>query len=99
MNDTRRKFLALAGLSPLMLLGARGAFAADAACYDADALPFSQKSRRRSVGYVEKSTDPVKHCGACSFFTGTQADCGNCQILGGPVKAEAVCNSFALKAK
>jgi High potential iron-sulfur protein len=101
MIDTRRHFLALAGLAPLLVLGATRAGAqASAVCYDPNALPLSQKSRRRGLGYVEKSGDPAKDCSRCSFFKGTTAGCGACQMLsGGPVNAGALCNSFAPKAK
>jgi hypothetical protein len=99
MDKTRRNFLAVAGLTPLALLGLGSARAdSPAACYDPATLPFNQKSRRRSVSYVEVSTDPNKRCSACAFFTGTQAGCGTCTILGGgPVNAGAVCLSFAPK--
>lgn len=101
MPSSRRKFLALASATPFLALAPAALRAADAlACYDPEALPYAQKSRRRSLGYVELSTDPRKHCGACSFFTASApAGCGTCQILsGGPVRAEAVCTSFAAKA-
>lgn len=101
MQPTRRNFLALAGAAPLVLLasGSRAAESAPATCHDPAALPFSQKIRRRSLGYVEVSTVAGKTCSACTFFTATQAGCGTCQLLtGGPVNATAVCTSFALKA-
>lgn len=101
MTGSRRRFLGLAAGAPLALFLTDRARAADApACYDPAALPFSQKSRRRSLGYVEVSADPKKHCGACSFFTAAvQNGCGTCQLLGGgPVRADAMCNSFAAKA-
>jgi hypothetical protein len=95
MNSTRRKFLAVAGLTPLVLAGA--AHAAEA-CYDPNTLPFTQKSRRRSLGYVDASPTPEKQCSRCSFFTAAAPGCGTCQMLsGGPVNAAGLCNSFALK--
>lgn len=99
MSDSRRKVLALAALSPLLLLArAPAAAAAGAACYDPDALPLSQKSRRRSLSYTETSSDPARHCGLCNFFTRSTSDCGTCAMLGGgPVNAGAVCSSFAPK--
>ena len=101
MNEARRRFLALAGLTPLLVLGASRAGAAEpAACYDPNALPLSQKSRRRSLSYVDGSGDPARHCSLCSFFTGTSEGCGACQMLGGgPVNAGGLCRSFAAKAK
>ncbi|MEO6092069.1 MAG: high-potential iron-sulfur protein [Novosphingobium sp.] len=101
MNDARRRFLALAGITPLLVLGATRAGAADpAACYDPNTLPLSQRSRRRSLGYVDASSEPARHCSLCSFFTGTAAGCGSCQMLGGgPVNAGGLCRSFAPKAQ
>lgn len=98
-NRDRRHFLQIVGLAPLALLAGR-AIAADApACYDPAALPLSQKSRRRSLGYLDRSVDPAKHCSLCSFFTASQPGCGTCSLLNGPVTAESVCDSFAPKAK
>jgi hypothetical protein len=94
----RRRFLGLAAATPLVALGvASAARAQTAACYSPDALPLSQKSRRRSLGYVETSGDPKKHCALCSFFTASQPACGSCTLLGGAVNAGAVCNSFSAK--
>jgi len=99
MNNDRRGFLALAGLSPIVLLGVRAAAAEPALCYDPAALPLSQKSRRRSVGFLDKSNDAAKHCSICNFFTAAAPGCGTCTILGGgPVSIGSVCNSFARKA-
>lgn len=98
MEQSRRLVLALFGAAPLMLVGT--ASAQPAACFDASALPLSQKSRRRSLSYVEPSPDPARRCGACSFFkAGSDAHCGACAMLsGGPVSANAVCSAFAAKA-
>lgn len=97
MDSTRRFACTLLGIAPLMLVGA--ARAQPAACFDPAALPLSQKSRRRSLNYVDPSPDPARKCGGCSFFTATEGQCGTCQMLtGGPVTASAVCTSFAPKA-
>jgi hypothetical protein len=99
MNPTRRNFVILAGMAPLALAAGRALAAEAAACYDPASLPLSQKNRRRSLGYVDASLDPKRHCSACAFFTAGQGTCGYCQLLtGGPVNAGAVCNSFAPKA-
>jgi hypothetical protein len=100
MTIDRRSFLALAaGSVPLALLVAGGAQAQAPACYDPATLPLNQKNRRRSLGYVEASSDPARHCSACSFFTAGNAGCGTCGLLSGPVNAGAVCSSFAPRAK
>ena len=97
MNETRRRFIALAGLAPIAALGARQAFAqAKPACYDLNALPFSQKNMRRAVGFVDPAPSPDKRCGVCAFFVPTKGGCGSCQILsGGPTAQSAYCTSFA----
>ena len=98
MADTRRSFLALAGLTPLVLLAAgNAATTAPAACYDPDKLTLSQKSRRRANDYAEPSPDPARHCSLCSFFTAAAPGCGSCTILGGAVAAGGLCSSFAAR--
>ena len=99
MDNSRRSFIALAGLTPVALLGARQAFAqAQPACVNPNALSLAQKSLRRSVGYVEPSPHGDKRCGLCAFFVAAQNGCGTCQILsGGPVAQNAYCTSFAPK--
>ena len=102
MIESRRRFLAIAGLSPLVALGAGSMASAQAPatqCYDPNALPLSQKNRRRGLGYKEPATDPAKKCGGCAFYTAKEpAGCGACQMLsGGAVSANGVCNSFAPK--
>lgn len=97
MSVSRRSLLGTLALIPL---AATGALAADGAnsCYDPSALPASQRSRRRSLGFREQSGDPAKRCGTCAFFTSSSAGCGKCALLtGGPVTAQSVCNSWARK--
>lgn len=98
MTIDRRRFLTVAAVGmPLTILTAGSAQAA--ACYDPAALPLSQKSRRRSLSYVEASTDPAKRCAGCAFFAATAEGCGTCQLLNGPVNAGASCASFAPRPK
>ena len=99
MDNSRRNFVALAGLTPLALLLPKVALAQNAACYDPAALPLSQKNRRRSVGFTETSNDAKRRCGICAYFTAGQGNCGTCMILsGGPVNSGAFCTSFASRA-
>ena len=101
MIESRRRFLALAGLAPLAVFGASGIAGAQAPakqCYDPATLPLSPKNRRRGIGYKEPATEPNKKCQLCAFFTAKEAGCGTCQMLtGGAVSANGVCNSFAPK--
>lgn len=100
MIESRRRFLAIAGLAPVALLGARDSFAqAKSACYDMSTMSLAQKNMRRSVGFVDPAPDAAKRCGTCAFFVAKPDGCGTCQILsGGPVAPTAVCTSFAPKA-
>lgn len=99
MTHSRRNFIAFAGALPFAAFAARSAHAADAACYNPATLPFSQRNRRRSIGYVELSSNPKQRCGLCAFFKSEAGDCGTCEILsGGPVTAKSYCTSFAAKA-
>lgn len=99
MIASRRRFMGLAATASLGVLGTRVlADGAAPACYDPAGLPLSQKSRRRSLEYVDASADPARHCGVCSFFTAAAPGCGTCTILGGgPVSAAGVCSSFAAR--
>jgi len=99
MNENRRRFIALAGLAPVAILGARHAFAQTTpGCFDPNKLSLAQKNMRRSVSYVDPAPDPAKRCGTCAFFMAKQGGCGSCQILsGGPVAQSAYCTSYAPK--
>ena len=97
MDQSRRRFLAYAGLAPFAVMATRAA-AAEGVCYTPESLPFSQKTRRRSIGFVEVSPHADQRCGLCAFFTAGEGACGSCQMLsGGPVTAAGFCNSFAPK--
>lgn len=100
MSLDRRRFLTLAAsAAPLVALGVGSARAQAAACYDPAALPFTQKNRRRSLGYLEAATDPARRCAGCAFFTAGGAGCGTCGLLNAPVNAGASCASFAPRGK
>lgn len=94
MTDrSRRGFLGLAALAPFAV--AATARAAEGQCYDPASLSVSQKSRRRSLGYMEVSDDAKRQCQACAFYTQSQPGCGKCVLLEGLVNGVAVCDSFA----
>ncbi|MEO5586317.1 MAG: high-potential iron-sulfur protein [Novosphingobium sp.] len=99
MTETRRRFIALTGLAPIAILGARQALAqAPPVCYDATKLSMTQKNLRRAVEFVDPAPDATKRCGTCAFYGPTQGGCGTCQILsGGPTAQSAFCSSFAPK--
>lgn len=97
MDKNRRIFLGLAAAAPFAAISAGRALAADAACYNPEALPSAQKSLRTSLEFVEVTADPKKHCSLCAFYTETAPGCGNCQLLSGPVTANSFCSSWAAK--
>jgi hypothetical protein len=101
MMQDRRRFLSLAalGLAAGGLSAVAGAQTGGLACPDPATLPFTQKTRRRGLGYTEPSTDPARNCALCAFYTAGQGGCGTCQLLSGPVNGGAVCLSFAARAK
>jgi hypothetical protein len=94
--------LAIAGISPLLLLGVWRVAGAQPlpVCDNVGSLSLSRRNRRRSLRYVDVSDDAQKRCGKCSFFTGGERNCGKCQLLaGGAVSASGVCASFAARNK
>lgn len=95
---SRRGLFRLAVAAPLALVAAKAQAQEVAACVNLDALPASQKSMRRSLGFKALSTDPKKRCGTCAFFTAPAGACGKCQLLsGGAVAAASVCDNWAGK--
>ncbi|MCB2078601.1 MAG: high-potential iron-sulfur protein [Novosphingobium sp.] len=97
MTIDRRKFVTLIGAAPLAIASAS---ALAAACVDPSALSVRDKSRRRSLGYEDPSTQAGKRCELCAFFSASTSGCGECQMLtGGTVSAAAVCRSYAAKKK
>ena len=70
-----------------------------AACASPDLLSDSDKDLRASLQYTDQSPDPAKTCGGCAYLrrAADGAECGNCQILNGPVYAQGHCTSWSAK--
>ena len=89
---SRRSFL-----GRLAALGAAGFGAASllAACGGGEEPPGAQI--RRSLGYVDDSSDPDRLCSNCRFFNSPAHDAapGGCQLFEGPVAPGGYCNSWA----
>lgn len=65
-------------------------------CVDSEDLSSGEIGLRRSLAYTDKAPQANKDCRACGFFTAeSEGQCGNCQILNGPVAAEAWCESWS----
>jgi len=104
MNLTRRAFLGQFRHSLYVLGGGLATVAlacskADQSCVDPDLLSTPERGLRKSQGYVDRSPHgDAKSCRGCQFFTAeTLADCGSCQILGGPVHASGHCSAWSRK--
>jgi hypothetical protein len=63
-------------------------------CVDA-----SSESLRESLHYQDPGPDQARHCKDCGFFAMEQAPCGPCQIMTGPVSANAHCDSWSERGK
>jgi len=71
---------------------------ANETCFDPDALPTSQRSFRKSLGFELKASDPSRACSGCAFYTASSESCGTCRLLsGGPVEPTSTCRSFAAR--
>jgi hypothetical protein len=71
-----------------------------AVCADPDQLTESEMSIRASLQYTDQSPDLAKACGGCAYFprAADTAECGNCQILNGPVHVKGHCTSWSARA-
>jgi hypothetical protein len=54
---------------------------------------------RKSLGYVDRGTDPNRLCLGCEqYMPPPNADeCGTCKVLKGPVHTKGTCNLFTPK--
>ncbi len=94
---SRRSAIGHLVLLPLGLALAARASASEV-CFDPDALPASQRSFRKSLGFELKASDPSRACIGCAFYTASSETCGTCRLLsGGPVEPTSTCRSFAAK--
>ena len=94
-SPRRRDFLGLAIVATALAGG--GASRAETAACEAEDADSGRASMRVSLEYVSPSKTSGKACGGCAFFTASLPNCGQCQLLNGPVSAAAVCGSWAPK--
>lgn len=67
-------------------------------CADLDAMSDGERGIRRSLNYVETSSNPEQACADCAFFHAGQA-CGTCDMFnGGPANPKGRCDSWSAKA-
>ena len=79
---------------------ARAGERADLVCAKPSALSEAQKQQRKLDNYTEKSPDPGKTCGGCSFFTAGAgaAGCGKCALFNGPANPQGRCDDWTARA-
>jgi hypothetical protein len=66
-------------------------------CAKPSALSEAQKQQRKLDNYTEKSPDPDKTCGGCSFFTPGAAGCGKCALFNGPANPQGRCDDWTAR--
>ena len=93
-RDILRSSAALS-LAPLGLL--QGCDKLFVPCYDPEMLGAGEKELREELAYVNVSEDDETTCESCQFYYLGGKDCGECQILDGPVTRGGYCTSWAFK--
>ncbi|RIK35115.1 MAG: hypothetical protein DCC55_31290 [Chloroflexi bacterium] len=74
---------------------AQGAVAAP--CAESENLSRTEVATRKAVAYVDESPHAGKTCANCRFFKqpAAGANCGGCEIAGGPIAPGGYCNAWA----
>ncbi len=67
-----------------------------ASCVDPGTLSRGEEQMRKTLSYVDVSASAQRRCDSCQFYSVADAkDCGDCEILAGPVHAQGYCTSWA----
>ena len=102
-NINRKDFLkGLASTSVAFVAGSSAILAACGEgpkkdpCIDTSSLSESDKSMRKTLGYIEKSADASKNCSNCQLKKAADkpGGCLGCQLFSGPVTQKGYCNSW-----
>jgi hypothetical protein len=78
--------------STFVLLRSAARAQAQTSCVDP-----SSESLRESLNYHDPSSNPDEPCKGCGFFSVSEASCGYCMIMTGPVSSTAHCDSWSSK--
>jgi hypothetical protein len=98
----RRHLLLVSSATAASALGA----ALLAGCKRSDTCPPEQvakltaedKKLRETLRYTDRSPDPQKLCNACQqYLPNTDADCGGCKLIKGPIHPAGSCTAFMAK--
>lgn len=61
-------------------------------------LSAEDRKLRETLHYTERSADPQKLCNACQqYLANTDADCGGCKLIKGPIHPAGTCVAFSAK--
>jgi len=62
------------------------------------ALTADDTKLRTTLHYTDRSPDPAKLCNGCQqYLQNTDADCGGCKLLKGPIHPAGYCAAFSAK--
>ncbi len=94
---TRRHLLG--GGATLLLASCKRADSMPASCTDTSALSPDEVNTRTTLGYVDASTQGDRTCSACVQFLAPASDaqCGACKLLKGPIHPRGSCKAFAAR--
>lgn len=94
---TRRQLLRCGSLLPVAALPLlQGCGGGAGRCVDPDMLSRGEQQMRKTREYTANSASAQENCASCQFFRRDKAgECGDCEILDGPVNARGYCNSWA----
>ena len=75
-----------------------GSGAAALSCNDVSALAPTDAQVRATLGYEDKSTDPVKNCTNClQYVAAAPGTCGTCKVVKGPIHPDGNCKAWVAK--
>jgi hypothetical protein len=97
---TRRQLLQGATLLPLTWVALVSGCADNGTsyCADPELLGPGEAQMRKTLKYLEISTDDKQQCTGCQFFSAPSNNCGHCELLDGAVNTAGFCTSWVKRA-
>jgi len=89
----RRSLVVLAAAPAVAAIGCGGG----ALTCEPGSLSQEQTAMRQALHYVDTAADPARHCSACALYTGNEAACGTCSVVGGAIHPQGTCDSFVAR--
>lgn len=94
---TRREILHGLTVGAVALIGGcKSRSKMPSSCKDVTGLTDAQKTVRKELGYVDRTTNAKQTCANCSLYVKpAQPDrCGGCEIMKGPIHPLGTCDSW-----